>query len=538
MSECPTSDDISLAESNLQDLFSMQEVKDVLQAIRKQAANGSSFNPSEMPDYTYPDPYDTYDMSKLLLCETAEMIPGKGLVITRQDPNDPSVLFDVMSRSENPSTLGTLNMFKSNGVVSTTGVSQFFFKEAMLESYGSRGYKSTIVSKPGNANATNVYPDPLRPGRFKTNYDEKEAHSYDFARTYKGFHKIYHQCFLSQMNHRLTQEAIELNRRYYPSGKSRRDYGQTIPKYSLSFDKFKAVAKESSEIAFKRAMQICVVQREQRSIQKFVKPYAESFKIRQVPKIKDQTFIESFGKRFAPKKNETMPEALPRIQKEYKAHGQKHIDKMISKGGIEVMAQGIAESLGVQAVTVDHIKQATEYFKKARKNPAEFHSEALVFQQVTGPVDTAATEKLLHSLNDGRSSFQRNRKSFHTLGEHLHAHSDGRTRVRKEDKIHGMALAASATLGVPPKALATAQRHALKEAGYNVGEVTKARQQMAKAAGRVKDERGKDTSRDELLKRAEPVQQVKDKPVEPKRGPDDDDGGYTPDGSGGRRRRR
>lgn len=529
----PTSDDLLTIEEDLNEFLNESTVKQLIELQKKAAANSPSYgmpaNLSNLPDYTYAEPYDVTDISNLSYCETAEFNPNTGNVdhiVVSSNNVDP--LLDAMSRSDNNKTVGALRLFQEKGVTNTTQVSEFFAKEAMDKVYEQFALKSHILSNPSRVNNVNVV---------EMNFQLQESHTILFGAANKEFHSTFHKNFLLQMNHRITQEAIEKNRHFFANGTQR---NPDHMRDSFTWDKFQAMAKQCAEDAFKRTQHMMAIQKTADKVQAITKTYSEQFKAKLQPKIKDDNLIQSFGKEFKARKNETKTQAVTRIRSEFKEHSNKKFDEFKGKGMDLILAQGIAQARGSKSVTVAHMKEATDLFNKAKKNPVEFRSMSKIFKQVTGN-DRVANEALMHSM-DGRSSFQRSRKSLETMGAHLYANSQGRTRIRKDDAIHGQAFAASATLGVPPKALKTAINEALKESSYKVEDVIKARQQMAKAVGRVKDERGKDTTRDELLKRAEPVQEVKqDKPIERK--PDsnngnDDDGGFTPDGSGGGRRRR
>lgn len=527
--EYPTSDDLLIVEEDLQEYLDNPTVKQLIAHQLRVAANspsfGQQFNPADLPDYTYTDPYDLNNIGRLAVCETYENDLNSGVMKhIVVDANDVTPLFEAMARSDYASTQGALRRFHSDGVVNTTQVAQYFADAAMNKKYDSERLKPHILSNPtkvGNVNVVNV------------NFNKQESRTYVFSAANKDFHEIYKNNTLLLLRHRITQEAIEKNRDFFPSG------AQRNPEHmrdSFTWEKFQKMADKCAEDAFKLTKHMIRIQKTNTAVQQITKTYSEQFKSKLQPKIKDENLIQSFGKEFKARRNETKTQAVSRIRSEFKEHSNKKFDEFKARGLDMILAQGIAQARGSKSVTPEHMKEADQMLNRMRKNPVEYRSLSKIFREVTGN-DKEAHKALMHNM-DGRSSFQRSRKNLEVMGAHLYANSQGRTRVRKDDAIHAKAFAASATLGTPAKPLKKAINEALTESGYQVGDVIKARQQMAKAAGRVKDERGKDTSRDELLKRAEPVQQVKDKPVEPKRGPDDDDGGYTPDGSGGRRRRR
>ena len=520
----PTSEELEQAEEDLQDLLEIPAVKEVLAAQRKAAANSPTFNPADLPDYTYADPYAIDDMQKMLVCITAEYNPNTQQVdVIKADPNDPSELFDVMSRSERASTQGTLRKFEEAGVTNTSQVSQFFAEVAMNKVYEKYALKSAIVSRATSSNV-NV---------LKANFNEKEGHSYLFSAANKDFHNTFHKNFLLQMNHRITQEAIEKNRTYYPSGEQRRPFLQD----SFTWDKFEAMAAQCASDAFKRTQHIVRLQQTQEYLQQRFKTYSEQFKAKLQPKIKDDNFIEGFGKTFKAHKNETQSQTIKRIKSEFKEFSNKKFVELKGKGMEVILAQGIAISRGAESVTADHIKEAIDLFNMARKRPVEFRSASRIIHLVAGN-DKDLANSMLHNL-DGRSSLQKSRKTLERMGMHLHANQAGRTKVRKEDTIHGQAFMASATLGVPRKPLKTAMAQAMKTSGYSVEEVIAVRKRMQKNVGRIKDDSGKDTNRERILSNVAPGAERKlqrdDQKPKPGRQDDNDDGGYTPDGSGGGR---
>ncbi|MGM3218208.1 hypothetical protein ACSQ5K_26555 [Pseudomonas sp. PhalM4] len=280
------------------------------------------------------------------------------------------------------------------------------------------------------------------------------------------------------------------------------------------------------------------MRRTQEAVKETLTPFKEQFKQRLQPKIKEDNMIEGFGKTFKVHKNEKPKEAIKRIRTEFKSFASKKFDEYQGKGLESILAQGIASSRGSKVVTADHIKQASEIFSRARKNPVEFRSVSRIVRQVTGN-DQQAHQQLMHSM-DGRSSFQRSQKNLERMGMHLHALAEGRTRVRKEDRIHGQAFAATATLGVPPKALKVAFNEAIQAGGHTPQEVLEVRKRMQKAANRIKDDSGKEKTREQLLDKVK-QDNTPDQAIDKKPKPswqDDQDDGYSPDGPGGGRGKR
>lgn len=548
----PTSEDLELAEEDIQEFLDdpvVLELQRIQEEATRQAEQGqivdipdflesdeyAEFDYSldaddqalvEHPDYTYADQYNVLDINKMLVCKTAEFNPSSGVVeeITA-NPDDPSHLFEAMSRSERASTHGTLGKFEQMGVNKTSHVSEFFAKDAMNAVYEKYALKSSIVSRSTSSKIDIV----------KGDFNMAESHSYIFSAANKDFHAMFHKSYLLQMNHRLTQEAIEKNRNFFPSGQQRNpDHMQD----SFTWEKFQKMALQCAQDAFKRTQYIMEMRRTQEAVQETLKPYREQFKQRMQPKIKDENVIEGFGKTFRVHKGEKPKAAATRIRTEFKAYAAKKFDEYQGKGMESILAQGIASSRGSKVVTVDHLKQASEIFSRAKKNPVEFRSMSRIIRQVTGN-DQQAQQQLIHSM-DGRSSFQRSQKNLERMGMHLHALSEGRTRLRKEDRIHGQAFAATATLGVPPKPLKVALNEAIKAGGHTPQEVLDVRKRMQNAANRIKDDSGKDKTREQLLDK---VRQDKtpDQTIDQKPKPswqDDQDDGYSPDGPGGGRGKR
>jgi hypothetical protein len=495
------------------------------------------YQPTER-NYTYTDPYPIEDIGRMLVCRTAEYNPDTDSVdVIEANPNDPKSIFNAMGSYDpqlqsNVKTagdisrrLGLLNKFHELGFTSTSHISSMFAGPAMGEVYKKHHLKQSIVSAAINQNA-----DPLN----KKSFNMADSHSYMFAGQNKGFHDLFRKNLMLQMNHRLTQEAIEKNRTYYPSGEPRnpKDMGK-----SFTWDSFEAIALQSAHDAFKRTQEMMKLQRTQEKVDKKIQSFAERFDEKLKPKIKDDNIIQAFDKQFKRRKNETPAEAGKRIRQEFKPFAAKKFAELKDDGMIPILAKAIAESRGSKIVTADHLKQANQVFEHARKNPVEFRSASQIVRQVTG-TDKELTRRALHSL-DGRSSQQRSFKNLESMGARLHAHQNGRSRVLKADKIHGTTFAASALIGVPPKPLRAGMSQALKEHGYSVEDAVKVRKAMQKNAGRIKDETGKDKSREQLLRRAQVAEQkierdqAQDKPKSG--GNDQDDGGYTPDGSGGGR---
>jgi quinol monooxygenase YgiN len=589
----PYSEDLAQIDDEIEEILENPMVKEMIKSLRRGAANDEdeiggdggwadtddgeyperevdrlpkNFNVDEKynlefgrdqykvtdKNYSYLDPYPIEDIGKMIVCRTSEYNPYiDKVVVIEANPNDPKHIFDAMGRNPPKYTTdergrrfisngvsaddarrkGLLDKFHELGFTSTSHISSMFAGPAMDEVYKNKEnkLKPSIVSAAINQNAS-----PFD----KKSFTKEDSNSYMFAAQYKGFHDLYRKNLMLQMNHRLTQEAIEKNREYYPSGHPRDPNNLGM---SFTWDSFEAIAKQCANDAFKRTMEMMKFQHTHDKVNKKLQTFTEKFDEKIKPKIKNDDIIQAFGREFKRHKGESWTKAIKRIRPELKAFAAKKFDEMKDKGMIPILAKAIAESRGSKVVTEDHLKRASQAFEHARKNPIEFRSAAQIVRQVTGN-DRELTRRALHSL-DGRSSQQRSFKDLEAIGARLHAHQNGRTRVRKEDKIHGTTFAASALIGVPPKPLSVGRSQAIREFGYSVEEAKKVRKAMQKNVGRIKDDAGKDKTREQLLKRAEKATDQKIEPDQsqgkPKPGGNDqDDGGYTPDGSGGGRGKR
>lgn len=494
-------------------------------------------------NFTYLDPYKIDDFERMMVCRTSEYNPmTQEMDVIEANPNDPSHLFEVMARSESNRVQGTLNLFQEKNVTKTSQVSEFFWKEAMQGEYEKRGLKAHIASSPAAADISIV----------KQDFKLEEAHSYLFAHSNKGFHELFHKNFLLEMNHRITQEAIEKNRDFFPSGDALQDQDRK----GFDWKSFQVMAKQCADDAFKRTERFMSMQRLKENVQEDVRNYQQKFRDTLKPKIVKDNFVETFGKEFKARKHETQGESIKRIRTEYRQFADKKFGELKDKGIETILAQGIAKARGMKSVTAEHVKQAQEIFERARKDPVKFRSTEKIVRQVSGD-NRELTQSMLHNL-DGRSTFQRSYKTLERFGAHLHAHQDGRSRTRKEDILEGRAFAASSLLRVPPEKLKNEMARAMREEGYSAQDALETRKRMLKSVGKLKDDAGELTNRERILKTVAPSaakavdkqeqqeqkqqdrqeQQKQQEQQEKKPQSSHDDGGYSPDGGSSRKKGR
>lgn len=485
-------------------------------------------------DFTYRDPYKIDDFERLMICRTSEYNPmTQELDVIEANPNDPSHLFEAMEHSNLKWVKDTVALFKEHNVTKTSQVSEFFWKDAMRGEYEKRGLAAHIVSSPAAADTSVV----------KEDFNLEKAHSYIFAQENKGFHELFHKNYLLEMNHRITQEAIEKNREFFPSGYPLQPLDRVV-----NWDTLAAAAKQCADDAFKRTERFLAQHRLKENIQEDVRNYQQKFRDTLKPKIVKDNFVETFGKEFKARKHETQGESIKRIRTEYRQFADKKFGELKDKGMETILAQGIAKARGLKSVTAEHVKQAQEIFEKAKKDPVKFRSTEKIIRQVSGD-NRELTQSMLHNL-DGRSTFQRSYKTLERFGAHLHAHQDGRSRTRKEDILEGRAFAASSLLRVPPEKLKNEMARAMREEGYSAQDALETRKRMLKSVGKLKDDAGELTNRERILKTVAPSaaktvdkqeqqeqkqQEQQEKKPQPSH---DDDGGYSPDGGSSRKKGR
>lgn len=451
----------------------------------------NDFRFEERP-FTYDDPYNplsSKDFDRMFVCRTNEFDPQTGAQrLIEANPNDPRHLIEAMYQAASISNTNKINgsIEKFGAARTTTGISMVFAAGAMKRCYEAHGLDYSVMSNPSSVRASVLKGtlDVLNP----------KILSYGFVKANEGFHRLYSDNFLMQMNHRLTQEAIEKNRSYFPDGTPLSSFDQS----GFTWDRFVKVAEQCASDAFKRTKyQMDLIKKHQIVVEQ-AQAFSKSFKQSLVPKIERDGFIESFGKEFKPRRGEKKADAITRMRQEFKVFSGKKFDELSGKGIDLILAQGMAASRGRTHVRVDDIKDAQDLFRTMRKDPVKYRSTESIIKAVTGN-DQELTKQLLHSL-DGRSTFQRAYKTMERYGEHLNAHQAGRTRLKAEDRSSGKAFAASTLLGVPPEGLSGTMKNALKSHGYSPKEALAARDRMLKSVGKLRVAGGGETSREELRK--------------------------------------
>lgn len=451
-------------------------------------------------DWTFEDPYDPVDpkdFDRQFVCRTNEYDPDTGRQsLIEANPNDPRHLIEAMHMSEDAyrstgirEDLADANRIKGlikrfEGASSTTVISMTFAREAMTEVYEENILDYETMADPSSAQVSTIK------GTLKANSANVSTKAY--AKANKDLHRLFQDNFLMQMNHRLTQEAIERNREYFPNG---------IPlgapdKQSFTFDKFKDIARQCAQDSFERAkIQQSLIRHRELAIEKN-KAFAEQFKKEMAPKIKNESMIEGFGKEFKARKGETHGESVKRMRLEFKDHGKKFCDDLERRGIDVILAQGLAKKLGSDQVTSEHIRQAQDLWKDIRKNPLKYSSTESMIERVTGHNEDLK-KYLMHNL-DGRSTFQRSLNTMQRYGEHLNCYADNRTRIRDEDRQAAKAFAASTLMTSKEEDMATRMRKTMEHNNLSPSQAIGARNRMLLAEGKLTTNQGQSITREEI----------------------------------------
>lgn len=441
-------------------------------------------------DFTFKDPYDPVDpkdFDRMFVCRTNEYNPETGRQqLIEANPNDPQHLLEAMRMSAeitgSSRQEGLIKRFKDAS--STTTISMTFAREAMGAVYRENGLDYETLSNPASSSAS------IAKGTL--DLDGQHLYSFAFSKDNEGFHRMYRDNYLMQMNHRLTQEAIEKNREYFPNG---------IPlgkhdKEGFTFDKFLEISKQCAEDAFTRTnIQIDLIKQHNLAIEKS-KAFSEQFKKEMAPKIKNESMIEGFGREFKVHKGETHADSAKRIRNEYKDHSKIFNDGLESRGIDVILAQGLAKKFGSDQVTSAHIRQAKDIWNDIRSNPIKYNSTESMISRVTGH-NEELKNSLMHNL-DGRSTFQRCYQTMQRYGEHLHCHADGRTRIRNEDRQAAKAFAASTLMTSQDEGIATRLRKTLEHNNYSPAHAISSRNRMLESVGRLKTNNGQTVVREDI----------------------------------------
>lgn len=507
--EYPSGDELQEAEEQIEDLLSDPAIQQLIEmrgrklSISMGAMDGQveeprlpetflpgkfdlsygrkNYKPTE-EEFTYDTPYKLGDFERMIVCRTSEYnFDTNRQDIIEANPNDPSHVLNAMRDSDDKRVTGLLEK-RFCMAKTTTGISMTFAAKAIDDFYRKKGLNPNIISNPSSGRVDHV----------KGNYNKREGRSYAFATENPEFHRRFQENVLLQMNHRITQEAIEKNRTFFPDGSEL----TRKQKSGFTFGDFVTIANEAAADAFARTRHQMKLAENLEKANKTVESYRQQFNRAMKPKLADENMVEAFGKQFKARKHETKGQAVNRIRKEYRQFAHKKFDELQGKGIEVILAQGIARSRGLSTVTMVELKEAHSIFAAARKDPVTFRSPERIIKQVTGK-DKELTSALLHNL-DGRSTFQRSYKTVERFGAHLSANADGRTRLRKTDREEGKAFAAGSLMGVPPSNLAHAMSATMKDRGYSAKEAVEARGRMLRSVGKIKVEGGKEATRDDL----------------------------------------
>lgn len=441
-------------------------------------------------DWTFEDPYDTVspkDFDRQFVCRTNEFDPNTGRQkLIEANPNDPEHLLEAMRMSAEISDSnrqrGLIRRFEQAG--STTAISMTFAHEAMRSVYADNGYDFEVMSNPSSSRVS------IKNGNLTSKTEN--CNTYRFLSQNKDFHRLFQENYLMQMNHRLTQEAIERNREYFPNGIPLGNHD----KEGFTFDKFLAISKQCAADAFERSqIQQNLIKQHNLAIERN-KAFAEQFKKEMAPKIKNESLIEGFGREFKVHKGESHADAVKRMRHEFKDHGKKFCDGLEGRGIDLILAQGLARSRKADQVSSAHIQEANELWKEMRNNPLKYNSTERMLREVTGS-NQDLHESLMHNL-DGRSTFQRCHQTMQRYGEHLHCYADGRTRIRNEDRQAAKAFAASTLMTSKDEDIGTRMRKTLEYNSYSPEHAKSSRNRMLENIDRYKTKEGQPVTRDDI----------------------------------------
>lgn len=428
------------------------------------------------------------NIDQFLVARTVENIPGEPLNIMEAKPNDPTNILEVMDRS-GPQTRGLADRYREEGVTTTTHISLMYYEDAVTKIYDSKNLDQAVVKRDNIHSLISgkyILPERARPETI-TYENLKEIRgdsliaSVAWQKRYPNFDETLKTQYLIEMNHRLSKEALERQRLYDSKGNQIQDQDRK----GLGFKSTEDMSNQVMKAAWTRTMHICSMNRELEIQRKANKENTRKYQDKLKPTIKNQSFIEGFGKNFKRKDGETLRQAVPRIRSEFKEHATKEIEKLENKGFEIIMAQTVAQERNRKNMAVGIAKNTTveradllvarSIIKDAKKDPIKFNNTDRILQEISR--DKTIRDEALKKL-DGRSTFQRSHKTVSTLGEYMNADKDGRTRRKKMDKDAGKLFSAQALKDVPPKRISGEMKKAMDRNGYSVDHALEARRKM------------------------------------------------------------
>lgn len=450
-----------------------------------------TFDPGSYPEgVIVRTPPTNTNIDQYLVSRTVENIPGEPLRIMESKPNDPKNILEVMDRTS-PQTKGLADRYREEGVTTTTHISLMYYDEAVTKIYNSKNLSQEVIKKDNIHSLISgkyILPERNKPSNITLqNIHEIKGDSLissvAWQKQYPNFDATLKTQYLIEMNHKLSQEALDRQRIYDSKGNPIQDQDRK----GLGYKATENMANEVMKDAWARTMHICSMNRELEIQRKANKESTKKYQDTLKPIIKNQSFIEGFGKNFKRNEGETLRQALPRIRSEFKTHATKEIEKLENKGFEIIVAQSIADernrkslAAGIRNKTDTTVGNsdmlvARAIIKDAKKDPIKFNSVDRIMKEVSQ--DKEVREKALKKL-DGRSTFQRSHKTVSTLGEYMSADSDGRTRRKKMDKDAGKLFAAQALKDVPPKRISGEMKKAMDKNSYSVDHAMEARRKM------------------------------------------------------------
>lgn len=465
--------------------------------------------------YDYPGGF-TYDkqvyglsnIGDLAIAKTVEYDPliSDGPVIKSINPNDPTLIFEVMNRG-NANARGTAKNFQEeHGVTTTTHISLMHYEKLKNEFYTNSGLNEHIVKRGPNQSFKGLNPTG-------------ELASVGYAKRFPQFHQTLQDQFILVNNKNLAQEALERSRRYDAKGERIDD----IERGGLDYQTQQRIAKKSFDTAFELTRQICLANVKIKQVNAAIDKSTQKFKDSLKPKIKSEGFIKGYEKVFKRNKGETLKEAVPRIRREYKDFATKQIEKLEKKGFDVILAQGIAqqryENRHTEKERREHVKGdlhkdqvvtkrdmmvAQELIRDAKKDPFKYRSTDLIIREV---VKSESARETVYKNLDGRSTFQRSMETMEKFGQHMSAYKDGRSRVRKEDRDNGKLFAANSLSGLQDAGLKRRMAETMSREGYSLESAVKAKKSIDRAYKRQSMEAkssptspSKEQSRESIIK--------------------------------------
>ena len=397
---------------------------------------------------------------------------------------------DLKSRGQNANKVtALLERFSKHKSLST--ISKGFAEDAVRRYCEKNGYDYSILSNPSYIKKTPI--KDFQPG-------DPRSKTFNLLNSAPNYYEALIGSAVIQINHRITQEAIEKNRFSFANGI------ELVPenRQGFTYDKFEKIADGAIGIAMQRialqSMTLHAIQKAREESKKLVSRHQLQKEQREVIKLglEENGIVKSFGKRFVIRKGEGIQSALKRISKDFREHAAKKLEEFESKGLDVILAQGIAKAHKDEKVGRAHLEKARQLIEQAKRNPIKYSGLEKIFRQAVGPENKNLVNEMQGKLR-ADSAFQRSYNAYRKIGEHLNANREGRTRrIQKFDGEKGRLFAANVLRD--SRRITQNLSESIRDNGYSVSSALKAQKSLKRSIGKTFTKHGKALSLDDFDK--------------------------------------